>query len=146
MANKPLSRQFLLNRGFCCNNGCLNCPYKSTNMPCYGPDGPTPTTKKELFEQQKKTFIEYINNTAYLLENALVCLNKEVDNNTIKAKSINYVDKILSDDITRRLCKIMKESEKDNIISKLLLKSKYALQLGVWWADHQKLDLLNKQI
>ena len=32
MANKPLSRQFLLNRGFCCNNGCLNCPYKSTNM------------------------------------------------------------------------------------------------------------------
>lgn len=32
MVNKPLSRQFLLNRGFCCNNGCLNCPYKSTNM------------------------------------------------------------------------------------------------------------------
>jgi hypothetical protein len=25
---KPLSREFLLNRGFCCNNGCLNCPYK----------------------------------------------------------------------------------------------------------------------
>ena len=32
MVNKPLSGQFLLNRGFCCNNGCLNCPYKSTNM------------------------------------------------------------------------------------------------------------------
>jgi hypothetical protein len=29
MANKPLSREFLLNRGFCCNNGCLNCPYKT---------------------------------------------------------------------------------------------------------------------
>jgi hypothetical protein len=28
MANKPLSREFLLNRGFCCNNGCINCPYK----------------------------------------------------------------------------------------------------------------------
>ena len=25
---KPLSREFLLNRGFCCNNGCTNCPYK----------------------------------------------------------------------------------------------------------------------
>lgn len=24
---KPLSREFLLKRGFCCNNGCLNCPY-----------------------------------------------------------------------------------------------------------------------
>lgn len=32
MVNKPLNGQFLLNRGFCCNNGCLNCPYKSTNM------------------------------------------------------------------------------------------------------------------
>lgn len=29
MANKPLSREFLLNRGFCCNNGCKNCPYKN---------------------------------------------------------------------------------------------------------------------
>lgn len=27
MKNKPLSREFLLNRGFCCGNGCLNCPY-----------------------------------------------------------------------------------------------------------------------
>jgi hypothetical protein len=25
---QPLSREFLLNRGFCCNNGCTNCPYK----------------------------------------------------------------------------------------------------------------------
>lgn len=24
---KPLSREFLLKRGYCCNNGCLNCPY-----------------------------------------------------------------------------------------------------------------------
>lgn len=24
---KPLSRQFLLERGYCCNNGCVNCPY-----------------------------------------------------------------------------------------------------------------------
>ena len=31
MANKPLSREFLLKRGFCCNNGCLNCPYKTKN-------------------------------------------------------------------------------------------------------------------
>lgn len=41
MANKPLSREFLLNRGYCCGNGCLNCPYKpKTNMqeqqPSYG--------------------------------------------------------------------------------------------------------------
>jgi hypothetical protein len=25
--NKPLTREFLLDRGFCCNNGCKNCPY-----------------------------------------------------------------------------------------------------------------------
>ena len=25
--NEPLTREFLLNRGFCCGNGCKNCPY-----------------------------------------------------------------------------------------------------------------------
>jgi len=30
-SKKPLSREFLLNRGFCCNNGCINCPYKTKN-------------------------------------------------------------------------------------------------------------------
>ena len=24
---KPLSREFLLERGYCCNSGCTNCPY-----------------------------------------------------------------------------------------------------------------------
>ena len=24
---KPLSREFLLNRGYCCHNSCTNCPY-----------------------------------------------------------------------------------------------------------------------
>jgi hypothetical protein len=25
--NNPLSREFLLQRGYCCHIGCLNCPY-----------------------------------------------------------------------------------------------------------------------
>lgn len=25
---RPLSREFLLSRGYCCNTGCTNCPYK----------------------------------------------------------------------------------------------------------------------
>lgn len=29
---KPLTSKFLLSRGFCCNNGCKNCPYKLS--PC----------------------------------------------------------------------------------------------------------------
>lgn len=32
MSFKPLSREFLLQRGFCCKNSCLNCPYKNKNM------------------------------------------------------------------------------------------------------------------
>ena len=28
---KPLSKEFLLKRGYCCNNTCSNCPYKKTN-------------------------------------------------------------------------------------------------------------------
>ena len=32
MDYKPLSREFLLQRGHCCNNNCLNCPYKDKDM------------------------------------------------------------------------------------------------------------------
>jgi hypothetical protein len=28
-----LSREFLLARGFCCGNGCRNCPYDHVNVP-----------------------------------------------------------------------------------------------------------------
>jgi hypothetical protein len=27
--NKPLSREYLLNQGSCCDNDCTNCPYKT---------------------------------------------------------------------------------------------------------------------
>ena len=30
--NKPLSREYLLKQGHCCNNNCTNCPYKKNNM------------------------------------------------------------------------------------------------------------------
>lgn len=29
---QPLSKEYLLNRGYCCNNGCTNCPYKMKNQ------------------------------------------------------------------------------------------------------------------
>ena len=32
MKHKPLSREFLLKRGYCCNNNCKNCPYKVKNI------------------------------------------------------------------------------------------------------------------
>lgn len=38
---QPLSREFLLNRGFCCNNGCINCPYKMKS----------PKSKQDLIEK-----------------------------------------------------------------------------------------------
>lgn len=37
---QPLSREFLLKRGFCCNNGCTNCPYKMKS----------PKSKEDLIE------------------------------------------------------------------------------------------------
>lgn len=30
--SKPLSREFLLSRGWCCNLGCQNCPYSEKNI------------------------------------------------------------------------------------------------------------------
>ena len=32
MKYKPLSREFLLKRGYCCDNNCKNCPYKIKNI------------------------------------------------------------------------------------------------------------------
>jgi hypothetical protein len=29
---KPLTRDFLLSRGYCCGMGCLNCPYGDTDL------------------------------------------------------------------------------------------------------------------
>tara|TARA_Y100001973_G_scaffold68215_1_gene99562 strand:- start:128 stop:319 length:192 start_codon:yes stop_codon:yes gene_type:complete len=29
---EPLSREFLLKRGYCCGNGCKNCPYTENEM------------------------------------------------------------------------------------------------------------------
>jgi len=31
MSIKPLSREYLINRGSCCKNNCKNCPYKEKN-------------------------------------------------------------------------------------------------------------------
>ncbi len=28
-----LTEKYLLDRGYCCGNGCLNCPYKYKNVP-----------------------------------------------------------------------------------------------------------------
>lgn len=28
-----LTENYLLNRGYCCGNGCLNCPYNYKNVP-----------------------------------------------------------------------------------------------------------------
>ena len=32
MSFKPLTKEYLLKRGSCCNNGCSNCPYKIKKM------------------------------------------------------------------------------------------------------------------
>lgn len=41
---QPLSREFLLKRGFCCNNDCTNCPYKMKS----------PKSKEDLIETVMK--------------------------------------------------------------------------------------------
>lgn len=30
---EPLSADYLLQRGYCCGNGCKNCPYEYKNVP-----------------------------------------------------------------------------------------------------------------
>ncbi len=32
-ADGALTREFLLKRGYCCGNGCRNCPYGHVNVP-----------------------------------------------------------------------------------------------------------------
>ena len=67
---KPLSREFLLKRGFCCHNGCLNCPYKMNNtvelLGYYGSDeiiacSAWTSTSRELTEDKKERIPKLIN-------------------------------------------------------------------------------------
>lgn len=67
---KPLSREFLLKRGFCCHNGCLNCPYKMNNtvelLGYYGSDeiiacSAWTSTSRELTDDKKSRIPKLIN-------------------------------------------------------------------------------------
>jgi thymidylate synthase (FAD) len=67
---KPLSREFLLKRGYCCHNGCLNCPYKMNNtvelLGWYGSDeiiacSAWTSTSRELTEDKKSRIPKLIN-------------------------------------------------------------------------------------
>jgi thymidylate synthase (FAD) len=67
---KPLSREFLLKRGFCCHNGCLNCPYKMNNtvelLGFYGSDeiiacSAWTSTSRELTDDKKERIPKLIN-------------------------------------------------------------------------------------
>lgn len=41
-----LSASYLLSRGYCCGNGCYNCPYEYKNVPS--------PRKEQLLEQRKQ--------------------------------------------------------------------------------------------
>ena len=42
----PFTAAYLLNRGYCCGNGCLNCPYDYKNVPS--------PRKEQLLEKRKQ--------------------------------------------------------------------------------------------
>ena len=58
---QPLSREFLLKRGFCCNNGCINCPYKikSEEMPSHYKEYIIDILNEEKFDER---FTSYSDN------------------------------------------------------------------------------------
>jgi len=67
---QPLSREFLLKRGFCCHNGCKNCPYKMNNtvelLGWYGSDeiiacSAWTSTSRELTDDKKERIPKLIN-------------------------------------------------------------------------------------
>lgn len=67
---KPLSREFLLKRGYCCKNGCLNCPYKMNNtvelLGYYGSDeiiacSAWTSTSRDITPEKKERIPKLIN-------------------------------------------------------------------------------------
>ena len=57
---KPLSAEFLRSRGKCCNNGCLNCPYKMNKNNKTGDDGSVGEELLSNFsESEQKCFAVY---------------------------------------------------------------------------------------
>jgi hypothetical protein len=60
--SKPLSKEFLLKRGSCCDNGCTNCPYKENDhikeilleADAYGLKWEVETWAKKFIKENKK--------------------------------------------------------------------------------------------
>lgn len=80
---KPLSSEFLLNRGKCCGNSCKNCPNKNQNM------------QKE---EKEKKFLEVIELIRFPLE-VILEQNSDITKNEWSKKVFTtiYLDKILED-------------------------------------------------
>lgn len=55
---EPLSREFLLSRGYCCHNGCLNCPYG--DFPADKSEEPATMTCEKLTFNLENTMEEFI--------------------------------------------------------------------------------------
>ena len=70
----PLSREFLLKRGYCCNNGCKNCPYnykieltkEETMRP--KPRIPNPS-QEEIITSNRKEYSASIDGPGIVIEN-----------------------------------------------------------------------------
>ena len=59
--SKPLSKEILLKRGGCCDNGCTNCPYKNDHIKeilleadAYGLRWEVETWAKKFIKENKK--------------------------------------------------------------------------------------------
>jgi hypothetical protein len=72
MDYKPLSREFLLQRGYCCENNCLNCPYKDNNM----------KTEKQYKDSMTNFIIGVVGMILTLI--MVICLGKSPKNESIE--------------------------------------------------------------
>ena len=51
--NGALSRQYLLDRGYCCDNGCRNCPYREIIHGRQSNKDATPTAPREAVQDDR---------------------------------------------------------------------------------------------
>ena len=87
---QPLSKETLLSRGYCCNNNCVNCPYKeNTNVP--------EIVERELWDHYSElpnpSWYEYKENN---MTNEIILHHCDVCNKEMTVYDLGYMGKPLT--------------------------------------------------
>ena len=98
MGYEPVSREFLLSRGYCCDNNCTNCPYKENNTTMINKE--PEIVERELWDHYSElpnpAWYEYKETNMINEEDTSVPHNCDVCNKEMTVYELGYMGKPLT--------------------------------------------------